>query len=110
MDCPSWKGHQGISGTTAPCGTLRETCLAIVGGRIANEAGDEFFGHRFEDITDGERPPSEEEESADEETVLEPSLGPQEKKTARQVVVYSQEKPRLLVMILIGCTVKSRRW
>ena len=39
---------------------------------------DEFYGHLFEHITNGERPPIDEEEPADEETVLDLSPGQQE--------------------------------
>ena len=39
---------------------------------------DEFSGHRFQDITNDERPPVDEEEAADEKTVPEPSPGRQE--------------------------------
>ena len=39
---------------------------------------DEFSGHRFEDITNGERPPGEEEDPVEEQTVVEPSSEPHE--------------------------------
>ena len=39
---------------------------------------DELSGHLFEDITNGEPTPGEEEDPVEEETVLEPSSAPQE--------------------------------
>ena len=39
---------------------------------------DEFSGHRSEDITGGERPPREEEDPVEKETVREPPFGHQE--------------------------------
>ena len=66
---------------------------------------EEFSGHPFEDVTNGERPPVDEEELADEETVLEPLPGPQEAHP-----VESRQRPRFLVKMLTECTVKSRKW
>ena len=53
--------------------------MAIGGGRVAKLVNfDEYSDNRFEDITNGERPPGEVEDPVDEETVLEPSSDPHE--------------------------------
>ena len=39
---------------------------------------DKFTGHRFEDITNGERHPGDEEDPVEEETAVEPSSAPHE--------------------------------
>ena len=65
---------------------------------------DEFCAHFFADITNGERPPVDE----DEETVQSRHLRNEE--PTRRVVVESLEKPRFLVKIPTICAVKNREW
>ena len=110
LDCPPWKRHQGVSGTTEACGTERERHawrLAEAELRTKLVNFDEFFGHRFEEITGGERPPSKEEDPVEEEAVREPLSEHQETDPTGGRRITG--KPQLLVTIRTGCTIKIRR-
>ena len=74
--------------------------------RTKLENFEEFSGHRFEDITNGEGSPGGEEDPVEEETVVEPSSGPRETHPTGGRRVF--EKPRLLLTILTRCTIKIR--
>ena len=62
--------------------------------------------YRFEDITNGERPPADEEEPAEEKTVPEPPL--EERETHPTGGRRITGKPRFLVKILVKC--ENREW
>ena len=68
---------------------------------------DEFSGRQFEDITNGGRPPVDEGEPPDEDTVQEPPPGPQETHSTGGSSDH-WKKPRFLVWIPTKCAVKSR--